>query len=330
MKPDQRVFVGVVAPIDPRVETPEEVRDRVLEAAEYIPRRAARHHRRLRLLAVLRRHLDHARHGVREDPRARRGHGAGRRSSGAADESLRPKTKTNCSARSRCRTRRASCWRASGPSRSSSPRRRPSRRARRARRANALILRSPRRPRRRCSARRPGRRHLHASRRDRGTDIRSRHRRHAIPRRSACAQPPARPLLATTARAQRASPRAAHEATRRVVRNHGRTVRGACSRASLSAKVPGGPRGPRHHRRDPGAGGPRGREPEQGRVPGDALARATHAADGGVGLGDHAQALGLSESETREAVEAIERPQRGHAGAAHRRCPRCIRIVAGR
>jgi 5-methyltetrahydropteroyltriglutamate--homocysteine methyltransferase len=37
MKPDQRVFVGVVAPIDPRVETPEEIRDRVLEAAEYIP-----------------------------------------------------------------------------------------------------------------------------------------------------------------------------------------------------------------------------------------------------------------------------------------------------
>jgi 5-methyltetrahydropteroyltriglutamate--homocysteine methyltransferase len=37
MKPDQRVFVGVVAPIDPRVETPEEIRDRVLEAARYIP-----------------------------------------------------------------------------------------------------------------------------------------------------------------------------------------------------------------------------------------------------------------------------------------------------
>ena len=37
MKPDQRVFVGVVAPIDPRIETPEEVRDRVLEAARYIP-----------------------------------------------------------------------------------------------------------------------------------------------------------------------------------------------------------------------------------------------------------------------------------------------------
>jgi 5-methyltetrahydropteroyltriglutamate--homocysteine methyltransferase len=36
-RPEQRVFVGVVAPIDPRVETPEEVRDRVLEAARYIP-----------------------------------------------------------------------------------------------------------------------------------------------------------------------------------------------------------------------------------------------------------------------------------------------------
>ncbi len=37
MKPDHRVFVGVVAPIDPHVETPEEVCGRVLEAAEYIP-----------------------------------------------------------------------------------------------------------------------------------------------------------------------------------------------------------------------------------------------------------------------------------------------------
>jgi 5-methyltetrahydropteroyltriglutamate--homocysteine methyltransferase len=37
MKPDQRIFVGVVAPIDPRIETPEEIRDRTLEAAEYIP-----------------------------------------------------------------------------------------------------------------------------------------------------------------------------------------------------------------------------------------------------------------------------------------------------
>jgi 5-methyltetrahydropteroyltriglutamate--homocysteine methyltransferase len=37
MKPEQRVFVGVIAPIDPRVETSEEVRDRVLEAAQYLP-----------------------------------------------------------------------------------------------------------------------------------------------------------------------------------------------------------------------------------------------------------------------------------------------------
>lgn len=37
MKPDQRIFVGVVSPIDPRIESPEEIRDRVLEAARFIP-----------------------------------------------------------------------------------------------------------------------------------------------------------------------------------------------------------------------------------------------------------------------------------------------------
>ena len=35
--PEQRVFVGVTDPINPRVESAEEVRDRVLEAAEFIP-----------------------------------------------------------------------------------------------------------------------------------------------------------------------------------------------------------------------------------------------------------------------------------------------------
>jgi 5-methyltetrahydropteroyltriglutamate--homocysteine methyltransferase len=35
-KPDQRIFIGVVAPIDPRVETAEEIRDRILEAADYL------------------------------------------------------------------------------------------------------------------------------------------------------------------------------------------------------------------------------------------------------------------------------------------------------
>src|SRR5467141_2715739 len=37
LRPDQWVFVGVTAPVDPDIETSEEVRDRVLEAAEYIP-----------------------------------------------------------------------------------------------------------------------------------------------------------------------------------------------------------------------------------------------------------------------------------------------------
>jgi 5-methyltetrahydropteroyltriglutamate--homocysteine methyltransferase len=36
-RPDQRIFVGVIDPINPRIETPEEVRDQLLEAAEYIP-----------------------------------------------------------------------------------------------------------------------------------------------------------------------------------------------------------------------------------------------------------------------------------------------------
>jgi 5-methyltetrahydropteroyltriglutamate--homocysteine methyltransferase len=37
MKSDQRIFVGVVAPINPRIETPEQVCDRILQAADYIP-----------------------------------------------------------------------------------------------------------------------------------------------------------------------------------------------------------------------------------------------------------------------------------------------------
>ena len=37
MKPDQRIFIGVVSPINPRIESPEEIRDLVLEAAQYIP-----------------------------------------------------------------------------------------------------------------------------------------------------------------------------------------------------------------------------------------------------------------------------------------------------
>ena len=37
MKPGQQVFVGVVSPINPRIETVEEIRDSVLEASKYVP-----------------------------------------------------------------------------------------------------------------------------------------------------------------------------------------------------------------------------------------------------------------------------------------------------
>lgn len=37
LRPDQRIFIGVVSPIEPRIESPEEVCERVLEAAAYIP-----------------------------------------------------------------------------------------------------------------------------------------------------------------------------------------------------------------------------------------------------------------------------------------------------
>ncbi len=37
LKPGQRVFIGVTNVLDPRVETPEEIRDLILEAAKFIP-----------------------------------------------------------------------------------------------------------------------------------------------------------------------------------------------------------------------------------------------------------------------------------------------------
>ena len=37
LRADQRIFVGVIDPIDPAVETPEQVRDRVLAAARHLP-----------------------------------------------------------------------------------------------------------------------------------------------------------------------------------------------------------------------------------------------------------------------------------------------------
>ena len=119
-KPEQRVFVGVIAPIDPRVETPEEVRDSILEAASYIPldrlgttddcgfspfsddistsRDTAFEKIRARVLGTARPPSSW------ESPDG----GAGRD----------PQTKSSSSGRSPCRTPRASCWRAGGPSRS--------------------------------------------------------------------------------------------------------------------------------------------------------------------------------------------------------------------
>ncbi len=37
MKPNHRIFIGVTDPNNPNIETPEIVRDRVLEAAQFIP-----------------------------------------------------------------------------------------------------------------------------------------------------------------------------------------------------------------------------------------------------------------------------------------------------
>ncbi|HEV2695560.1 MAG TPA: cobalamin-independent methionine synthase II family protein [Verrucomicrobiae bacterium] len=37
IKPYQKVFIGVVSPIAPRIETPEEIRDNILEATRFIP-----------------------------------------------------------------------------------------------------------------------------------------------------------------------------------------------------------------------------------------------------------------------------------------------------
>jgi 5-methyltetrahydropteroyltriglutamate--homocysteine methyltransferase len=37
LEPGHRIFIGVVSPIDPRVELPKEIRDRILGATRYIP-----------------------------------------------------------------------------------------------------------------------------------------------------------------------------------------------------------------------------------------------------------------------------------------------------
>ena len=37
MQPWHRIFIGVIDPVDPKIETPEEVCERILQAAKYIP-----------------------------------------------------------------------------------------------------------------------------------------------------------------------------------------------------------------------------------------------------------------------------------------------------
>ena len=37
LKPGHQIFIGVVSPIDSRIENPKEIRDRILEATRYIP-----------------------------------------------------------------------------------------------------------------------------------------------------------------------------------------------------------------------------------------------------------------------------------------------------
>ena len=117
LKPNQRVFVGVIATIDPRIETPEEVRDLILEAADYIPVEQLGTTDDCGFSPFCRRHVHQPRHGVREDPLASRWHPARLRGD-RSQVTCRETRKRSSSARSRSRTRRASCSPASGPSRS--------------------------------------------------------------------------------------------------------------------------------------------------------------------------------------------------------------------
>ena len=102
MKPDQRIFIGVVAPIDPRVETPGGDPGPSPRSGRIHSGRATGHDGRLRILAFLRRHLDEPRHGLRKDPGARARHGArgrdDRRPLMAADDERREAAALRCPA----------------------------------------------------------------------------------------------------------------------------------------------------------------------------------------------------------------------------------------
>jgi hypothetical protein len=101
LKPGQRIFIGVVSPIDPRVEEPEEIGDRILEAVRYIPVNG-----RLRLLTILRRHFDDAPKSVCEDSLPCGGNAAGgENDQWPIERNLRTKRKS--SGPPSCRRRRA-------------------------------------------------------------------------------------------------------------------------------------------------------------------------------------------------------------------------------
>ena len=84
LKPDQRVFVGVIAPIDPRIETPEEVRDLVAGGGRLHPGRASS---APRTTAVSRRSAT-----TRRPPATRRSRRSARASLGTALAARRPRS----------------------------------------------------------------------------------------------------------------------------------------------------------------------------------------------------------------------------------------------
>ncbi len=82
LPPGTRIFIGVTDPIDRAVETPERVRGPDTARGPPHFRRSARNLRRLRFLAVRRRHLHLPRHRLRQDRSPGRGNRARRRAIG--------------------------------------------------------------------------------------------------------------------------------------------------------------------------------------------------------------------------------------------------------
>ena len=82
LKPGHRAFIGVISPIDPRLESAEIVRDRVLEAARFIPVHQLGTTDDCGFAPFCDDTVDIARTGVRQDPCARGRHGDGGKGAG--------------------------------------------------------------------------------------------------------------------------------------------------------------------------------------------------------------------------------------------------------